>query len=100
MIGWYSYYMQQRIIIMALFVILGGGLLFWSRQTVPQKVEVQKAQEDEGTILSGSFDKSKMKTDEEWKKLLNSITSCGNRGLRFLLLVLSSMKSGRGHIIV
>ena len=70
MIGWYSYYMQQRIIIMALFVILGGGLLFWSRQTVPQKVEVQKAQEDEGTILSGSFDKSKMKTDEEWKKLL------------------------------
>jgi peptide-methionine (R)-S-oxide reductase len=58
--------MQKKIVIGILVVLLGGGLFWWSRQQAPQTVKIHQ----EKPIISGSFDESKMKSNEEWKKLL------------------------------
>ncbi len=48
------------------FVLLGTGLLFLN-----SKIEKPKSSEHESAkATSGSFDKSKLKPDQEWKKIL------------------------------
>lgn len=59
--------MNKKILI--IFVFVGFVVLFL---LVQQKKTIPTAEPDEGTILSGSFDVTKQKSDAEWKKLLTS----------------------------
>lgn len=60
--------MQKKIIIGVVLVLLGAGIL-WSKKStsIPQP---SQAPQEQGVIISGSFDKAKMKSDAEWKKIL------------------------------
>ena len=59
--------MKKGIIIGILVLLVGAGIVFWNKQSAPQASNLQN---EEKPIISGSFDKSKLKSDEEWKKIL------------------------------
>ncbi len=61
--------MNKRIFVLLGLLILELAALFvvYQRRENIRQQNVQK-----GVIVSGSFDKSKLKTDEEWKKILTS----------------------------
>lgn len=60
--------MQKRYSIFFIVIIIITAVLFLSQNNKPVNKEIVSLQNS--TILSGSFDKSNFKTDEEWKKIL------------------------------
>jgi peptide-methionine (R)-S-oxide reductase len=62
----YMHNRTRKLIVGITLIALGVGIIIWGRQnaSVPQDNLHGKK------IISGSFDKSKMKSDEEWKKIL------------------------------
>lgn len=55
-----------------IFIVCTGitliGFLLYKLNKYPKLYEMKGL--SEGTVISGSFDKTKLKTDEEWKKIL------------------------------
>lgn len=60
-------------------ILLGAAIIFIAfnsiitKQTEKKETAKPAAVTKEGKIISGSFDKSKLKSDEEWKKILTPI---------------------------
>lgn len=59
--------MKQRFIALGIFIAVAGSLFFLSNNNASAPNSLQ-----DSAIISGSFDKTKLKTDSEWKKLLTS----------------------------
>ncbi len=57
---------MKRVLPVVLFALAIGFLLFFSRQ----KSSITQKEPPAQKLISGSFDKTKFKTDEEWKKIL------------------------------
>ncbi len=68
---WYTYIAVKRvgIISIGIAVLIIGGIVFVN-QNSSQKVISDESSSSK--TISGSFDKSKFKTDAEWKKILTS----------------------------
>lgn len=60
--------MHRKIAILIGCVLLGIVALLIVRQTISQKTAQQQTANE--TVITGAFDKSKIKTDAEWKKIL------------------------------
>lgn len=62
--------MQKRYSIFVIGIIIIAVVFFLSRQR--QLVDKEMTSQQNSTIVSGRFDKSMVKADEEWKKILTS----------------------------
>lgn len=61
--------MKRNIIVFFIFILVAAFVGFLSTRTSQSNISpVQKDEE----IISGAFDKSKLKTDAEWKKILTA----------------------------
>src|SRR5438874_7278261 len=60
---------KSAIVIGLLIVGVAAVVLISNRKAEPGETS-QNAQANSGQIISGSFDKSKLKSDAEWKKIL------------------------------
>ena len=66
--------MQKRIVIplVVIIVALLGAGLFLKKPSETVQLTSDSGQESSKKILSGTFDESKFKTNEEWKKILTT----------------------------
>lgn len=67
--------MQLNKIFLGIFIIAVVGLALYLHQSpanLPAKITANSALEENGTkdIISGAFDKTKLKSNEEWRKIL------------------------------
>lgn len=62
---------MNKNLVKILVILFIAGILFIYVKSVTQKGDSQLNTDSSG-IISGSFDKSKFKTDDEWKKILTS----------------------------
>jgi len=64
-------YMQKRIIIILIGVVIVAGIFFLLQKKYSPQMQIIP-QTIEGKNISGSFDRSKFRTDAQWKKILTS----------------------------
>ncbi|HWY80238.1 MAG TPA: peptide-methionine (R)-S-oxide reductase MsrB [Candidatus Sulfotelmatobacter sp.] len=63
--------MQKRIIIILIGVVIVAGIFFLLQKKYSPQMQIIP-QTIEGKNISGSFDRSKFRTDAQWKKILTS----------------------------
>lgn len=61
--------MQKKIILGIVIFFLFIGIFVWNKKTVPTQQNPAPQSQEQG-VISSSFDKAKMKSEAEWKKIL------------------------------
>ncbi len=64
--------MNKRIIGIIIILIVGLGFYYKTQQTGSKPTNIASVTPSQSKIISGSFDKTRFKTDIEWKKILTS----------------------------